>query len=239
MQVFQSSVVVAHSVITGCQGTVGTGYLVHIAETLEEQQGIFSQFQAVVVFCQRLLGIGFEVGIAIALSNVQTVVQALYFVMIYLLRGACSQYAAGTDVVKVVQVLGRIASYLVGVHVVQCCRRLLFQTDIIIIGGVDDSHFGGGIRHAPLHTLRQRLALLVDALHVCEGTFTVLVEGPVVAAALTETHVLHLGYKLLYLIVGKCEDFVQLFFRPCIIHADNADESHIVQCLSLASIIVC
>ena len=58
--------------------------------------------------------------------------------LVDILLGALCQYAASTNVVEVVQILCRIALYLVGVNLSQGLYRLSLKTYIIIIGGVDN-----------------------------------------------------------------------------------------------------
>ena len=121
--------------------------------------------------------------------------------------------------------------YLVNVHFEQCFNRLAFQTYIIIIGGIDNGQFRLCINHSALKMFGQGETLLIDTSLMCYGTFTMFVEGAVIAATLTKSHLLYFGHQKLYLIVCELHDFLQQTVSLLVIHANHADECEVVECL--------
>ena len=59
----------------------------------------------------------------------------------YLRRCTLSKNTASTDIIQVVQILCRIATQFVKIKLFECLNGLTFQTNIIIIGRVNDGKF--------------------------------------------------------------------------------------------------
>ena len=183
-------------------------------------------------------GLGLEVDEAITLSNGQTVVQMVYLVVAYLLRGTFGQDTSSPDVIQVVQVLRRIMTHGIKVYLPECLDRLAFQTDIIIIGGGDNGHLRFSIEQTATLMRTQLAALLVDALKGIDSLLATLVELAILAATLTQTHLLHIADQQLYLIVALGYRFSQQTISQRIVHSDHRSKGQMVQRFSTSVFIV-
>ena len=74
-------------------------------------------------------------------GNGQTAAQKVDFLLIDIVGAAFRDNTTGTDIVEVVQVLGRIVAYLVKIDFHEGFDRLPFQADIVVIGGSDNGIF--------------------------------------------------------------------------------------------------
>ena len=163
VQIEQGTLVVLHSMIARSQRTIGTCYLIDVAIVFEQLQSLLSLLQIGGVIGQCLLSLCLEISIAIALGHTQATVQAFYLLLMNLLRGAIGKYSACTDVVEIVQVLGRVVAHLIRIQLLKGLHTLAFQSYIIIIGGSDNSHFRFRISQSLALTLSKLVALFVDA----------------------------------------------------------------------------
>ena len=155
------------------------------------------------MICQSLQCLCLEIGIVATVGNRQTALQTLYLVSTNLFCTAIGQHTSGTNVIKVVQILCRIATGNLCIHRLDSLYRLALQTDIIVVSGVDNSHLRLCIVHAALQPFRQRIAFLPDTQQMTLCTFTMFIESTVVRATLTETHHLHLSNIKFYLIISN------------------------------------
>ena len=229
LQVFQRHHVVAHGMVARCQRAVSTGYLVDVAIVAEDVERLCCQQRVAGMFGQRLLGLCLEIGIVEPLGDGQTAAQEVHLLVVDVFRRALGDDAACTDVVEVVQVLCRVAAYLVGVDGLEGLDGLAFQAYIIIIGGVDNGKLRFSIAQALLLTGCQLVALLVDAEHAVQGMFTEVVEFLVARTALAQAHLLHIAYEEFQLIVGECRNSTKQGVSPMVFHACNGSKGQVVQ----------
>ena len=267
MQVLQCPFVVAHSTVAGGQGAVGTGYLVDVAIVLENVQGFLSQpdGQLVVVdahrvdqlharyvfghqlvkhvgdcqvLSQRLQCVSCEIGVMVTLGYLQATQQVVELLLGDIVLGALCNDATRSDVVEIVQELGRVL-----LHILRCLHQginaLLLQSYIIIIGGTDDGQFRFSIEQPLLLALCQQLAFLIDASQGFPGPFAVVIELTVMGAALTQAHLLHVSHQQFQLVVGNRRDGVEQLSGLVIVHADDAHEGQMIQGLGLTVAVAC
>ena len=143
--------------------------------------------------------------------------------------GAFGNDATRSDIIEVVQILGGVALHLVGVNLFQRLYGLSLQSHIIIIGGVDDGIFCLGIAQDTQIAFGQQVAFFVDATQGTIGQLTVFIERTVVGTTLTETHLLHIRHKALYLIVSDFRNITQAFLRLVILHPYDVDKGQMIQ----------
>ncbi len=122
-------------------------------------------------------------------------------------------------------------------HIGNGIDRLTFQTYVIVVGALNDGHFGLGINHALLQAFRQQETLLVDAVQTIYCQLAVVVELAVVGASLTESHVLDVGNEQFHLVVGEQGYRVKPPFGFVVVHAHHADESQVVECFGLSVVV--
>ena len=194
--------IVAHGMIARRQRTVGSGYLIHIAILLEQPQRLLGLPYVTRMVGQCLLGLCHEIDIPATLGNNQTTRQVVHLLLVYLLGRSLRQDASGTDVIKIVQILGRIVAHLVGVQLADGLHRLALQTHIIIIGGSDNGHLRLRIQQSAALVFVQLVALFVDALQGVDRFLAVFVKLAVTATTLAEAHLLDVAHQQLHLIVG-------------------------------------
>jgi hypothetical protein len=113
----------------------------------------------------------------------------------------------------------------------KCLDALTLETYIIIIGGVDNRILCFGIKQTMPVMLGEQLTLFVDTKDGLISQLTILVELTIARTTLAETHLLHIGYELLHLIVGSLYGFVEEFFSLIILHTDDMDEGEVVESL--------
>ena len=140
--------------------------------------------------------------------------------------------AACTDVIQVVQILGRITLHLVGIDGVQSLNGLSLQTHIIIIGGIDDGIFRLGIEQTTGIPLRKGLYVLIDTVHGTACQLTELMELAVSGTTLAETHLLDIGDEEFHLVIRSLYHLGQQFFSLVVFHPCDMDECQIVEGLS-------
>ena len=191
LKVIQRLQVVTQGMVARGQRTVRTGYLVDITVVGKEPERLFGQLQVLGMFGNGLLGVGLKIGVAEARGDAETAVQEVHLLVIDVFGGAVSDDAPGTDVIQVVQVLGRVVPHLVGIDGQEGFHRLALQAHVVVIGGVDNGQLRLGIGQPLKEPGRQGGALLVDALQMVKGTLAVFIESTVVAPALAETHLLN------------------------------------------------
>ena len=149
-----------------------------------------------------------------------------HLVVAYLLGSALGQETSCPDVIQIVQVLGRIMTHGIKVHQLKRLDRLAFQTDIIIIGGGDDGHLRFGIEQTASLSQGQLAALLVDALKGIDRLLATLIELTILAATLTETHLLHIADQQLDLIIALDDGLCQQTVGQRVVHSHYRSESH-------------
>ena len=136
--------------IAGSQRTIGTRYLINITIGFKQLKRLFSQRDITRMVSQSLQCLRLEIGIVATVGNRQTALQTLYLVSTNLFGAAIGQHTSGTNVIKVVQILRRITTGNLCIHRLDSLHRLALQTDIIVVGGVDNSHLRLCIVHAAL-----------------------------------------------------------------------------------------
>ena len=174
----------------------------------------------------------------VTLGYLQAAQQVVELLLSNVVLGALGNDATRSNVVEIVQELGRVLLHILG-RLHQGINALLLQSYIIIIGGTDDGQFRFGIEQPPLLALRQQLALLVDAPQGLPGLFTVVIELTVMGAALTQAHLLHVGHQQFQLVIGNGRNGVEQLSGLVIVHADDAHEGQMIQGLGLAVAIAC
>ena len=162
------------------------------------------------------------------LGNRQTVCQIIHLLLIDVLSTPFGDDSACANVVKIVQILSRVATHLVGVDGHQSIDRLILQTHIIIIGGIDDGKLRFAIAQTTLLAVVQLVALFVDTLHAGDGAFTEIVKVLVMGTTLTKAHLLHIANEQFYLIVSKFRNVVQGRLRLLIIHLCHLNKGQMV-----------
>lgn len=113
----------------------------------------------------------------------------------------------------------------------------LFESYIIIIGGSDDGEFGACIRHTFLGTCGQHSVLFVDATQASVGIIHIVVELFVAAFTLTKAHLLDVGNKQFYLVVGDLGHLFELVGGFAILHLGDVVERKVVERLGLTVVI--
>ena len=136
--------------IAGSQRTIGTRYLINITIGFKQLKRLFSQRDITRMVSQSLQCLRLEIRIVATVGNRQTALQTLYLVSTNLFGAAIGQHTSGTNVIKVVQILRRITTGNLCIHRLDSLHRLALQTDIIVVGGVDNSHLRLCIVHAAL-----------------------------------------------------------------------------------------
>ena len=175
-----------------------------------------------------LQGLGFEEGISMGQRKL---VAAHKIGELHVVSGILRVFfhdAAGTDVVEVVQQLGRVSlDSAVWVNLLDGFNRLVSQSYVIEIGGADDVKVGFGIDNALSLMLIQTVHLFFDAIQARLGALAVVVEEFVLRFSLAETHVLNVGHEHLYEVIGLYA--VKQFVGPFVVHPPDVVESQIVQ----------
>ena len=133
--------------------------------------------------------------------------------------------------------MGRVALDVVGIDGVKRLDRVLLQTYIIIIGGVDDGILALGITETALQTGREFATLFVDTTQGTIGQFTELMELTVAGTSLAETHLLDISHHAFHLVVAGLESLLQQTLSLIILHPDDTDESQVVAGLCPAILI--
>ena len=257
-QIVKRTLVVAYLTVAGSQRTVGTCYLIHVAVVLEEKERVLREppCEHVVVdilgidelhgghvvrdqlvagiwihqvFREGLQRIGRKVGIVTRACKQETAHQSVKLLLIDRLLRAFGDDTACTDVIEVVQELGRIALHLVGIYRHQGLYRLSLQSDIIVVGGVHDGIFRLGIEQSPRLVGRELFAFLIDTMQGSVGQFSELMELTIVRLSLTESHLLDIGDEDLYLVVGDLRHLVEQPLRLGVLHLDDMHEGEVVQ----------
>ena len=181
------------------------------------------------MFCQGFLGLGDKIDVAATLGNGQAATQQPHLFLADIVSRAFGHDASGAGIVEIVQILCRVMAHLVDVELLHGFDGLRLQTYIIIIGGSDNGHFRLGIAQPLALMVAQHAAFLVDALLSLDSLLTILVEGPVITAALTKAHVLNVADQQLQLIVGGGTDLLKETVCLAIVHASHRHESQMVQ----------
>ena len=145
--------------------------------------------------------------------------------------------AAGTYIVQIVQVLGRVLLHLFA-YGIQGTDSLTRQSYIIIIGGGDNGQLALGIDQPLLLTFVKRRTLLVDTLQRTAGLLTIVVELTVARLALTQAHLLNIADQQFQLVVCNLSHLVQQRFGLGIVHLDDTYKGQMIQGLCLSVRIV-
>ena len=223
--------------IAGRQRTIGTRNLIDIAILLEELQGTLSQRQAVGMFGKGFGSLCHKVYVAFPLSSAQATIQVFHLLLADLLWSAFRQDASSANVVEVVEVLGCVVAHLIEHNLAQGGNGLSLQTYIIIIGGRNDCHLRFGIAEPLQLLLGEQRTFLGNAFLCADGLFAKLVEGTVIAATLTEAHLLDIADQQLNLIVGSGGDLLQEAVGSGIVHTDHSHKGQVVQCLGALGVV--
>ena len=181
------------------------------------------------VFGEGLEGIGSEIGIVATTGQEEAAHQVVELLLVDLVLRALGDDAARSDVVEVVEVLGRVALHLVGIDGVEGLDRLLLESYIIVIGGVDDGILGLGIKQGATIVVGEIVDLFMDAADGLISQFAILMELAVARTTLTETHLLDVGDEALYLMVGGLDDLVEDALSLVVLHAHDVDEGEVVE----------
>ena len=259
-EIIKSRLIITNLAITGGERTVGTSYLIDIAIMLEKiecrlceiaSQHIvvdpirikelhrwqvvfdkpFTVFWLHQVLRECLEGIGGEEGHIGMTCQQEAAHQVVKLLLVDLLLRALGNDAASSDVIHIVEILGRVAQHLIGMNALKSLDALTLETNIIIIGGIDNRILCLSIEQTTPIVLREQLALFVDTSYGLVSQLAILMELTIARTALTETHLLHIGYELLYLIVGSLDGFVEEMFGLIILHTDDMDEGEVVESL--------
>ena len=265
-EIIEGTLVIAYLTETGCERSVGTGYLIDVAILLEDAECVLGQpacqhvlvhivrideFQGGQVVCQQLTaagvvhqvfrqgleGVGSKEWIVCLTGHEEAAHQLVELLLVDLLLGALGDDTAGSNVIEIVQPLSRITLDLSKINLTQGLDRFLLKTDVVIIGRVDDGILTLGISQTPLHTGREFVTLLIDTAQGLVGQLTELMELTVSRPTLTEAHLLYIGHHALHLVVARLEGFLQQPLRLVVLHTDDADEGHIVAGLCPALVI--
>ena len=259
-EIIKSRLIITNLAKAGGECTVGASYLIDIAvmfekiecrlceiasqhivvdpiriEELHRWQVVFDKpftvFWLHQVLRECLEGIGGEEGHIGMTCQQEAAHQMVKLLLVDLLLGALGDDAASSDVIHIVEILGRIAQHLVGMDTLKSLDALALKTNIIIIGGIDNRILRLGIEQTTPIVLREQLALFVDTSYGLISQLAKLMELTIARTSLTETHLLHIGYELLHLIVGSLNGFVEELFGLIILHTDDMDEGKVVESL--------
>ena len=260
VQIVECRLIVANGSAAGGQRAIGTRRLIDVAIVLEHLQRLSGQadghvtVSATIGTDQRqghvaafgggndmlgytLQGIGHEVGIVATQGYLVTAQQMVHLLTVNLLGAAFGNDTSGADVVQIVQKLRRIALDGFGVDGFQRLCRLLLQAYIIIIGGGDNGQLRLAVEQSPPLAVVEYMALFVDAAQGGKGFLAVVVKILVARLSLAESHLLHIAYKQLQLVVGLLWYQVQQIFRRLIVHLGHVGEGQVVMRLGIAAAI--
>ena len=180
---------------------------------------------------QGFKGIGGKVGIASSAGCQKTTHEVVELLLVDLLLGSLGDDATCTDVVEIVEELGCVALYLIGIDGIKGFDRLTLKTHIIIIGGIDDGIFCFCIEQTTTVVVRKGVTLFIDATDGLVGQLAELVELTVTGATLTEAHLLDIGNKALHLVISGLYHLFKKSFSLVVFHTYDMDEGKVIQSL--------
>ena len=117
--------------------------------------------------------------------------------------------ATRAKIIKIIEILGGILLQNIRVDVIESLHHRSFQLHIIEISGSHDVKLGACIHHALALPLGQIVILLLYTAQTTHGTLTISIKILVAGFTLAKSHILNVGNKEFYLVVGACLHLVE------------------------------